>query len=125
MINTIEELIGKSRWRQSWTELLRVLKNGTLSVQEFDTWGSYGGKIERGLGRRWTLRERFWRDLSGVIADAEVHQKVRTHKGLIYFKIGAMCLFNGRRLPTVMRWLERAYEEDQEFFNLHHDRLPE
>jgi hypothetical protein len=35
-----------------------------------------------------------------------------------------MCFFSGRKFPTVIRWLERAYEEDRRFFELRHERLP-
>jgi hypothetical protein len=86
-MNGIEKLLNQRKWRQSWAQLLHVLKAGTLSVQEYDTWGAYAGKIENGLGRKWALRERFWRDLNRVITGAEQREGVRTHKGLLFFKV--------------------------------------
>jgi len=123
-MNRIAKLLSQRKWRQSWAQLLHVLEAGTLSVQEYEAWGGYAGKIENGLGQKWVLRERFWRDLSRIIAGAELREGVRTHKGLIFFKVGAMCLFSGRKFLTVIRWLERAYEEDRRFFDLRHERLP-
>ena len=124
-MNRLQSLIKKHRWRESWKELLSVLRVGAMDVREYDTWGRYAGEIETGLRQRWAERERFWRDLNKAVVAAEKQRKVQTHKGLIYFKIGAMALFNGRKYQTVIQWLERAYEEDERLWQQHHQRLPQ
>lgn len=124
-MNRLKNLIKGRKWRESWRELLSVLMAGALDVREYDTWGKYAGQIETGLGKRWTDRERFWRNLNRAVTFAEKQKGVQTHKGLIYFKIGAMALFNGGNYQTVMQWLERAYEEDERLWQQGHQRLPQ
>jgi hypothetical protein len=46
---------------------------------------------------------------------------VRTHKGLIYFKIGAFTLVLGHRFATASKWYKRAYQEDQITY---HEKFP-
>jgi len=62
---------------------------------------------KRGLGQRWTDRERFWRELNRTIHAAKIRGGVQTHKGLGYFKVGAMALFNGRKLLRGFRTVVR------------------
>lgn len=90
-----------------------MIDTGEIEVGQYDVWGRYAGEIERGFRRRWAEREAFWRALYRNVAKAEVRKGTRTHKGLIFFKIGAMGLFCGRTFPSVLRWFGRAYEEDK------------
>ncbi len=124
-MDRLQTLIKRHRWHDSWMELLHVLRVGTLDVQKYNTWGKYAGEIETGLKHRWTDRERFWRDMNTAVVAAEKQRKVRTHKGLIYFKIGAMVLFNDGKYHTVIQWLERAYKEDERLWQQNYQRLPQ
>ena len=94
-----------------------MLDNGTLKVTDYDTWGRYGGVIERGFGTDWKQREKFWRNLSQAVARAEARANAQTHKGLLYFKIGAMSLACGRSFPVSVRWFRMAFEEDTRLYS--------
>lgn len=119
--------ISRHCWRRAWRELLRLLESRELSAGDFDLWGRYAGQIETGMGKRWNLREAFWRDLYRSVREAENATATETHKGLIFFKIGGMGLLNGKSFSTARKWLRLAYLEDQRLrqLRLHQLRLDE
>lgn len=124
---TLDRHLANRKWREAERELFKLINGDVLEVWNYDTWGRYGGAIERGLGRRWEAREKFWKDLGQVVTAAEARTGKVTHKGLIYFKIGAMSLFVGRSLHTSEKWLKRAHQEDMRLFdqNPRPDLLPQ
>jgi hypothetical protein len=119
---SIEQYISKHKWNRAEQELIRSLGNGNIAVEDYNTWGKYAGEIERGMGTNWAARENLWRDLRRVVEEAEVRKGTRTHKGLIYFKLGGMSLLTGRAFATAIRWFERAYKEDQRLFEINHEQ---
>jgi len=113
---SVYRYIKRRQWTRAWRELIRLLDAGVLDVSDYDKWGKLAGIIERGMGRRWDLREKFWREINDAVARAERRAGVRTHKGFVYFKIGTMSLYSGRTFPTAVRWLMKAFEEDERFY---------
>ncbi len=116
-VSLLERYISRRRWRQASGELMRLLATGVLDVTNYDRWGGYAGRIERGLRTRWSHREKFWRGLSRSVSKAEARANARTHKGLLYFKIGAMSLACGRSFPVSVRWFRMAFEEDTRLYS--------
>ena len=114
--HALQEHIDRRRWKRAQRELLRLIDTGGLDVSQYTVWGQYACQIDQAFGRDWERREAFWKALRQSIAEAETRRNVRTHKGLIYFRIGTIGLFSGRTFRTVMIWLRRAYEEDRRFY---------
>lgn len=102
----------------AFTALLRALDDGTLLHTDYDVWGDYAGRVDRLIGSEWERREAFWASIARAVEKAEVRSSQQTHKGLIYFKLGAMSLVVGRPYKTAIHWLRRAYAEDERRFSL-------
>jgi hypothetical protein len=120
----LQKYIQRKQWAKASRELFVLLDTAIIDVGQYDVWGNYAGEIERGLRTRWAARERFWRNLQRYVEKTEATEGIRTHKGLIYFKIGAMSLFTGRSPSTILKWFRRAYEQDQDLWRREHRRLP-
>ena len=120
----LNKSIGRRQWANAIRDLFQLLNESILDVREYDSWAKYAGEIDRGLRTRWADRERFWRDLGRCVEKIESTKSVRTHKGLIYFKIGAMGLFTGRTPKTILAWFKRAYQEDEALWEIQRRRIP-
>jgi hypothetical protein len=121
----IQRLIMKRSSTAASKALLRVIERREIDIAEYDSWGKYAGEIDRGFKSKWSIREKFWRDLYAVIAKIEDERGITTHKGLIFFKIAGMSLLIGRHPKTAIRWLNRAYREDQRLWHRKHAPNPE
>lgn len=103
--------------RSASTLLLRVLQSGSIDHSHFDLWGEYAGKIEKLIGADWERRFVFWDGLRRILEGLERRSRRPTHKGLVYFKLGAFSLVTGKPLTTAIAWLGKAFREDERLFD--------
>ncbi|MDA1000751.1 MAG: hypothetical protein O2807_09610 [bacterium] len=121
----LENHIKSSKWSDARQKLFELLSQGMLDVTDYDLWGQFAGDIDRGLAKNWHAREQFWRALCRRIRERERATNTRTHKGLIYFKIGGMSLLAGKSILTGIKWLRLAYKEDEILYDELHQSVPQ